>query len=1154
MAPGAPYHGVFTSAWQSFVAGSDTITTLGVTVGTPGYTPDGHTITIRLCTDPTCSTRLAEANPQVANYANTQVDVGDVPVTLGHIYYIVWYQPAKWNGQPWVTYWWAGGASISQSDQMQAIVLGYNRTTPALPTYHVFGTAGLGLKERSGPGLSYPYGAILPEGRGIQIACQVRSGSAVGGSTVWDQLSDGTYVSDFYTDTPVYNGFTPGIGQCGTPSPPPAVNTSYHVYQTGGLGLKKRTGPGMNYPYDGALPEGAAVAIACQWRSSSRANGSTIWDELGDGRWVADGFVDTPAVDQFTAGIPQCSSAPPPPAYEYPVPQSYGRPGRTPLGSNPTSVAADPVNTLTGAYWTQDTDLKLPGIGVPFQLERSYTSINTASGPLGVGWTQSYDMSLAFNDKGDVTLISDQGSQLAFELESTGLFVGAPGVDAQLRKSATGFELVRHDQTHFFFDTAGRLQAILDRNGQGLHLTHDASGQLTSITDSAGRVINFGYDSATHLRTSVTLPDGRKVTYGYTGGRLTSVTDPEGNVTSYSYDSAARLIKVIDANGHTRVSNTYGSDGRVTAQTDALGNTSSFTWDAATQTATMTDARGGVWKDKYTNNVLTSRTDAAGFTTTYAYDGDLNLIAVTDPRGNVSGATADDYTTRYTYDERDNRLSETAPAPLSYVKSWTYDSLNNVATETDARGITTSYSYDTAGNLILKVRHLGSQNIITAYDRDPTTGLVRAQSDPNNNITRFAYDAAGNRTSITTPLGEITTMSYDGSGRMASRTDPRGNVSGADPAKYTTHYRYDGLDRLTMTIDPLGQPTTIGYDAVGNKTAVVDANLHTTRYSYDAADHLTSVVSPVGATTSYQYDPSGNVTARTDANGHTTNYAYNPANHLASVRDPLGRTTAYSYDPAGNLIRTVDAKGTATDNSYDALNRRTGTTYSDGTAAVSYTYDANGNRTAMTDAAGAQTATFDTLNRLTQVTRGTDTFSYSYDSADHVISRAYPGSSVITYTYDKDGRLASVTANGGTTTYTYDAAGNETSAALPNGYTENKTYNAVGRIAQVTTSNGPSTLASHTYTRDAVGNPTTVAGTGGTVTYTYDSANRLTKVCFTTTCTAANSFIQWTYRRRRQPAHRKALRHLNYVVQLRRGRRAALSHQRDHRHQVRLRR
>ena len=68
-------------------------------------------------------------------------------------------------------------------------------------------------------------------------------------------------------------------------------------------------------------------------------------------------------------------------------------------------------------------------------------------------------------------------------------------------------------------------------------------------------------------------------------------------------------------------------------------------------------------------------------------DGDLNLVAVTDPRGSVSGASTGSYTTGYTYDERGNRLSETAPAPLAQVLD--HDSLYDVIEETGARGTTT---------------------------------------------------------------------------------------------------------------------------------------------------------------------------------------------------------------------------------------------------------------------------------------------------------------------------------------------------------------------------------------------------------------------------------------------------------------------------------
>jgi RHS repeat-associated protein len=1112
MQPGAPYNGYFINAWQPFVAGSNTITSLGVTVGSSGYVADGHTVLIRLCGDTNCNTKYAETQPQIVNYGNSQGDIGDVSVTPGATYYIVYYQPAAWQGHTWNTYWWTGGPSISQSDQMQAIVQGYNRSAPVIPTYHVFGTGGVGLKERSGPGLTYSYGAILPEGRSIQISCQLRTGSSVGGSTIWDQLTDGTYVSDFYTDTPAYNGFTPGLSQCASSPLPITSSAAYQVFGTQGLGLKLRTGPGMNYPSTGALPEGAAVPIACQWRSASMANGSTIWDELNSGLWVADGFLNTPGKNQFTAGIPQCSSAPAAPTYEYPVTQSYGRPGTTSTGHNPTSVTADPVNTLTGAYWTQDSDLKLTGIGVPFNLSRSYTSANQAVGPMGPGWMQNYDQALVFTDKGDVTFVSDQGAQLAFQLQSTGVFAGPPGVDAQLRQVAgSGFEVIEHDQTHLTFDTVGRLLAMLDRNGQGLHFTHDASGQLTDAIDSAGRDVTFTYDSASHLRTSARLPDGRTVKYAYTSGLLTSVTDPENAVSTYGYDAAGHLTKAVDGNGHTRISNTYGPDARVVSQTDALGNVSTFAWDAASQTSTMTDARGGIWKDAYTNNVLTSRVDADGNTTTYTYDGDLNLVGATDPRGNANGATAANYTTAYTYDERGNRLTETAPAPLNYVKTWTYDVLNDVTAATDGRGNTTNYSYDAAGNRTSMTQPGGN---VTTYGRDPAgTGLLVSQSDPRGSTTTYAYDSAGDKTKITTPLGEITTMTYDQSGRLASRVDPRGNVSGATPASYTTSFSYDGDDRLTMTVDALGMPTSYGYDAVGNKTAVVDANLHSTRYAYDGADHLIRVDAPQGASTTYQYDATGNVKSRADYFGHVTTNTYDAANRLTSTVDPLGRTTSYAYDPAGNRTLVTDARGIATTNTYDALNRLTSAAYSDGTASVVTTYDANGNRTAMTDGAGAQSNVYDTLDRLTTSTRGSSAFTYAYDSAGHITGRTYPGQPSILYSYDADGRLSQVATSGAATNYTYDAAGNETTMALPtaNGYTETKTYDADGRISKVATTKGTSTLNTATYTRDAVGNPTKVIGTAGTVSYVYDGANRLTKVCFTTACTADSSYIKWTY-------------------------------------------
>jgi len=66
-------------------------------------------------------------HPQIVNYGETGADIGDVGVTPGSAYYVVWYQPPTFNGSTWVTYLWAGGSTISTSDLMQAAVRGYNR-------------------------------------------------------------------------------------------------------------------------------------------------------------------------------------------------------------------------------------------------------------------------------------------------------------------------------------------------------------------------------------------------------------------------------------------------------------------------------------------------------------------------------------------------------------------------------------------------------------------------------------------------------------------------------------------------------------------------------------------------------------------------------------------------------------------------------------------------------------------------------------------------------------------------------------------------------------------------------------------------------------------------------------------------------------------
>lgn len=178
---------------------------------------------------------------------------------------------------------------------------------------------------------------------------------------------------------------------------------------------------------------------------------------------------------------------------------------------------------------------------------------------------------------------------------------------------------------------------------------------------------------------------------------------------------------------------------------------------------------------------------------------------------------------------------------------------------------------------------------------------------------------------------------------------------------------------------------------------------------------------------------------------------------------------------------------------------------------MSFAYDANGNRTEMTDGQGTESYGYDALDRLTSVTRGADVFSYGYDPASNLTGRTYPDGTVFSYAFDDDGRLSSLTVGGQTTGYAYDAAGNLVEATLPNGYVETRSYDRAGRLTAVENALAGEPLSSFAYTLDAVGNPIEVAGLDAVLSYGYDAGDRLTSALCTGTACASAPSITFAY-------------------------------------------
>ncbi|MFN8496435.1 MAG: RHS repeat-associated core domain-containing protein [Anaerolineae bacterium] len=509
-------------------------------------------------------------------------------------------------------------------------------------------------------------------------------------------------------------------------------------------------------------------------------------------------------------------------------------------------------------------------------------------------------------------------------------------------------------------------------------------------------------------------------------------------MTIYGYDSVDNQTSVTDALGHTTTS-TYDALNRRVSVKDALNNTTSYQYDANGNRTKVTDAR---------NNA-----------TSYAYDALNRLTSVTDA---LSGVVT------YNYDANGNRTS--LKDANNHATTYAYDNLNRLIGTTDPLGRVSSTDYDSVGNVV-------------------------ASHDPNSHTTTFVYDALRRLTQQTNATSNTSASAYDAVGNRISRTDGNGQV---------TKFAYDALRRLTDVIDPLRHTWHFTYDLAGNRLTLQDPNLHTTTYTYDAMNHLVSTTDPLGQVLSYSYDAFGRKASQTDRKGQTTTYAYDVANRLTTVVY-VSFSVQLTYDAVGNRLQMLDPSGT-TSYRYDALNRPTSLTYNSGDV-VGLAYDAASNRTSIVYPGGGQVQySYDAADQLSTITDWSgQTMSYAYDPAGNLTNVSRPNGATSAYTYDPDNRVVSIMHSSPAAgplaafQYTYDGAGNRTSITSLAG-TDNFLYDADGRLTQASYGSGQPSIVKYQY--DPAGNRTFLTETGTTgdqvTSYTYDAADRVTSVAGTT--------------------------------------------------------
>jgi YD repeat-containing protein len=749
------------------------------------------------------------------------------------------------------------------------------------------------------------------------------------------------------------------------------------------------------------------------------------------------------------------------------------------------------VNSLTGALTAVETDAAVAGLGVPLSIDRTYNSNDPTAGSLGPGWRTSYSDKLVVTGRSATYLASD-GREIAFTQRGTGFVVEPGAARFTLGRSGTDYVLTDVAQQRMRFSSSGELLSILDRNGRGLTITHE-SGRIGSVTNGR-RSLDYIYDDAGLLTAVVLAAQGveaRRVQYEYTAGKLVAVTSPGGVRTEYGYDAAGRLSNENRGEASRPTLTTeYDEDGRVVSQTDGKGAKSTWTWEGAgiRGKSTMTDPTGGRWINEYERNWLIRQTDPTGVAVTFHYDSAGNLIRVFDPLGH--GA-------RHTYDALGRVTSSTDAAGFTTRRS--FNSSDDPVSTTDPLGRRSTFAYDSRGNLTT-MSYAGLTSSVT-YDQ---RGLPVSIRDSTGRTTRSAYSPDGDLTSTTDPAGNITKYEVDGWGRPSKVTGPRGQ---------TTAVTYSADDQPLEQHGPLDQNTRMDYDDRGRLAASTDARGGTTRYRYDDAGQLVGVTAPFLPEATAEFDASGRLIKQTDASGRAQTSEHDAAGRLTATTYG-GRTWRFSHDKAGRLVGTTLPSGKSAAFTLDARGAMTRVDYSDKTPSNSFTWDAAGRRTTMTDVGGVTRFGYDTFDQLTAVSRPGSSVSYKWDPAGNLQSRSAAGHTE-TYTWDAVNRLTSAKVDGKpAASYAYDVARGSITTRRPSGLTETRLYDLRGRETELRLAPPGKPLHTVASSYDAGDNLVlTNDSAAGKAAYTYDALDQLTAVCYAVDQCAddAKDYIRYAY-------------------------------------------
>ena len=637
-------------------------------------------------------------------------------------------------------------------------------------------------------------------------------------------------------------------------------------------------------------------------------------------------------------------------------------------------------------------------------------------------------------------------------------------------------------------------------NQWGQVLTHTHPEKI--ILDSQGaeqshpRTDSYTYyntpsDPANHGRLHTMIVD--------TNGE--GVATPKNLTTVYEYDLIGNVIKETDPGGDITefLYNQMSQLVRV-QQFDNMSN-------LFAEKMYFYDANGNVVVEEELNLDSSGTPVAEGsqdsettwFTTVHVYDKLDYLTQTSREKNTISGIFASyNATTKHANSQATN---------TSYItQRWTYDANRNLTKFEDGEAVSggqasnvVEHKYDARDLLIETVAGVGgTAPLKTKYEYDERDRLIARTIDPDGVLqaqaTNYFYDGINRLSSVLDPMGNEIIYEYDDNhnikrvtacGPVGEDQDP--SQSDASNTLAEILRVYDRLDRYTsqsIQVFDYSSPAACDQLPSGSQQQTMAII-----YNGDSSLHELSV-------------PSGD-----DQLSNITEYFYDSASRLDFMVDGAGNITENEYDSDSNLIKITHSDFSSetpsttqvfhVDYAYDALNRQISMIDGVGNDML-YTYDSRSNMVEMTDARDNVTAyIYDALSRRTQVDRELSiSESSTYDDSNRIFSETDDNGNTTQYEYDGLSRIVKVTMpDGAFYSVVYDANGNPATYTDARGVVVTQTFDMnnrlLDRMINVTGGLPGSTFESFTY--DGRGRLRTAVNNFTEVTREYDSRSNVVR-------------------------------------------------------------